>query len=298
MSAISNASTSIRAQQWQGFWFYFSASKTAVAGLIFLILVILMALFADVISPHGPAEQFREFAKLPPAWMEDGQLQFFLGTDYAGRDMLSRIIHGSRLSLLAGCVVVVLSMSIGVLLGLIAGYRGGWIETLIMRVMDTIMAVPGLLLALVLVAILGPGLLNAMVAIAITYTPSFVRLTRASTLIELNRDYVTASKVAGAGPARLMFISILPNCMAPIIVQGTLSFSTAILDTAALGFLGMGAQAPIPEWGTIIAENRDLIMSAPWTVTFPGIAILLAVLAINLVGDGLRDALDPKLKRS
>ena len=298
MSAISNASTSIRAQQWQEFWFYFSASKTAVAGLIFLILVILMALFADVISPHGPAEQFREFAKLPPAWMEDGQLQFFLGTDYAGRDMLSRIIHGSRLSLLAGCVVVVLSMSIGVLLGLIAGYRGGWVETLIMRVMDTIMAVPGLLLALVLVAILGPGLLNAMVAIAITYTPSFVRLTRASTLIELNRDYVTASKVAGAGPARLMFISILPNCMAPIIVQGTLSFSTAILDTAALGFLGMGAQAPIPEWGTLIAENRDLIMSAPWTVTFPGIAILLAVLAINLVGDGLRDALDPKLKRS
>jgi dipeptide transport system permease protein len=298
MSATSNASTSIRAQQWQEFWFYFSASKTAVAGLIFLILVILMALFADVISPHGPAEQFREFAKLPPAWMEDGQLQFFLGTDYAGRDMLSRIIHGSRLSLLAGCVVVVLSMSIGVLLGLIAGYRGGWIETLIMRVMDTIMAVPGLLLALVLVAILGPGLLNAMVAIAITYTPSFVRLTRASTLIELNRDYVTASKVAGAGPARLMFISILPNCMAPIIVQGTLSFSTAILDTAALGFLGMGAQAPIPEWGTLIAENRDLIMSAPWTVTFPGIAILLAVLAINLVGDGLRDALDPKLKRS
>jgi len=298
MSTTSNASTSIRVQQWQEFWFYFSASKTAVAGLIFLTLVILMALFADVISPHGPAEQYREFAKLPPAWMEDGQLQFFLGTDYAGRDMLSRIIHGSRLSLLAGCVVVVLSMSIGVLLGLIAGYRGGWVETLIMRVMDTIMAVPGLLLALVLVAILGPGLLNAMVAIAITYTPSFVRLTRASTLIELNRDYVTASKVAGAGPARLMFISILPNCMAPIIVQGTLSFSTAILDTAALGFLGMGAQAPIPEWGTLIAENRDLIMSAPWTVTFPGIAILLAVLAINLVGDGLRDALDPKLKRS
>ena len=298
MSTTSNASTSIRVQQWQEFWFYFSASKTAVAGLIFLILVILMALFADVISPHGPAEQYREFAKLPPAWVEGGQLQFFLGTDYAGRDMLSRIIHGSRLSLLAGCVVVVLSMSIGVLLGLIAGYRGGWVETLIMRVMDTIMAVPGLLLALVLVAILGPGLLNAMVAIAITYTPSFVRLTRASTLSELNRDYVTASKVAGAGPARFMFISILPNCMAPIIVQGTLSFSTAILDTAALGFLGMGAQAPIPEWGTLIAENRDLIMSAPWTVTFPGIAILLAVLAINLVGDGLRDALDPKLKRS
>lgn len=257
-----------------------------------------MAIFADVISPHGPAEQFREYAKLPPSWTEGGQAQFFLGTDYAGRDMWSRIIHGSRMSLLAGCVVVVLSLSIGVLLGLIAGYHGGWIETFIMRVMDTIMAVPGLLLALVLVAVLGPGLLNAMIAIAITYTPSFVRLTRASTLTELNRDYVTASRVAGASPTRLMFVSILPNCMAPIIVQGTLSFSTAILDTAALGFLGMGAQAPIPEWGTLIAENRDLILNAPWTVTFPGVAILLAVLAINLVGDGLRDALDPKLKRS
>jgi dipeptide transport system permease protein len=291
-------SKSLRVQQWREFWFYFSASKTAVAGLIFLIGVVLMALFADVISPHEPAEQYRQFAKVPPAWKDGGQIQFLLGTDYAGRDMWSRIIHGSRLSLLAGCVVVVLSLSIGVLLGLVAGYRGGWLYSLIMRVMDTIMAVPGLLMALVFVAILGPGLLNAMVAIAITYTPSFVRLTRASTLTELNRDYVTASKMAGARPMRLMFISILPNCMAPLIVQGTLSFSTAILDTAALGFLGMGAQAPMPEWGTLIAENRDLMLSAPWTVTFPGIAILLAVLAINLVGDGLRDALDPKLKRS
>jgi dipeptide transport system permease protein len=299
MNLLSTAtSQSVRTQQWREFWFYFSASKTAVAGLLFLVGVVLVALLADVISPHLPAEQYREFAELPPAWMEGGQMRFFLGTDYAGRDMLSRIIHGSRLSLLAGCIVVLLSMSIGILLGLLAGYRGGWVETIIMRVMDTIMAVPGLLMALVLVVVLGPGLLNAMVAIAITYTPSFVRLTRASTLAELNRDYVTASRVAGAGPMRLMFISILPNCMAPLIVQGTLSFSTAILDTAALGFLGMGAQAPLPEWGTLIAENRDLMLSAPWTVTFPGIAILLAVLAINLMGDGLRDALDPKLKRS
>ena len=172
-------------------------------------------------------------------------MRFFLGTDYAGRDMLSRIIHGARLSLIAGCIVVLMSAFIGVLLGLVAGFRGGWVETIIMRVMDTIMAVPGLLMALVLVAVLGPGLLNAMVAIAITYTPSFVRLTRASTMSELNKDYVTTSKVTGAGPMRLMFISILPNCMAPLIVQGTLSFSKAILDTAVLGFLGMGAQAPL-----------------------------------------------------
>jgi dipeptide transport system permease protein len=298
---MSNSSTSSRSalsQQWQEFWFYYSTNKTAVAGLIFLFAVVFMAIFADIISPHEPAEQYRQFAKLPPAWMDGGQMQFFLGTDYAGRDMWSRIIHGSRLSLIAGSIVVILSLSIGVLLGLISGYIGGWLEALIMRVMDTIMAVPGLLLALVLVAVLGPGLLNAMIAIAITYTPSFVRLTRASTLAEMNRDYVVASKMTGASPIRLMFVSILPNCMAPIIVQGTLSFSTAILDTAALGFLGMGAQAPTPEWGTLIAENRDLILNAPWTVTFPGIAILLAVLAINLVGDGLRDALDPKLKRS
>jgi dipeptide transport system permease protein len=297
-SLTAKTSYSVRSQQWREFWFYFSASKTAVAGLCFLIGVVLMAIFADVISPHLPAEQYRDFTESPPAWMEGGQMRFFCGTDYAGRDMLSRIIHGARLSLIAGAIVVIMSASIGVLLGLVAGFQGGWIETIIMRVMDTIMAVPGLLMALVLVAVLGPGLLNAMVAIAITYTPSFVRLTRASTMTELNKDYVTASKVAGAGPMRLMFISILPNCMAPLIVQGTLSFSTAILDTAALGFLGMGAQAPLPEWGTLIAENRDLMLSAPWTVTFPGIAILLAVLAINLMGDGLRDALDPKLKRS
>jgi dipeptide transport system permease protein len=297
-SITTTTSYSVRSQQWREFWFYFSVNKTAVAGLVFLIGVVLMAILADVISPHSPTEQYREFAEIPPAWMEGGQMRFFLGTDYAGRDMLSRIIHGARLSLIAGCIVVLMSASIGVLLGLVAGFRGGWVETIIMRIMDTIMAVPGLLMALVLVAVLGPGLLNAMVAIAITYTPAFVRLTRASTMTELNKDYVTASKVAGAGPMRLMFISILPNCMAPLIVQGTLSFSTAILDTAALGFLGMGAQAPMPEWGTLIAENRDLMLSAPWTVTFPGIAILLAVLAINLMGDGLRDALDPKLKRS
>ena len=257
-SLTAKTSYSVRSQQWREFWFYFSASKTAVAGLCFLIGVVLMAIFADVISPHLPAEQYRDFTEIPPAWMEGGQMRFFLGTDYAGRDMLSRIIHGARLSLIAGAIVVIMSASIGVLLGLVAGFQGGWIETIIMRVMDTIMAVPGLLMALVLVAVLGPGLLNAMVAIAITYTPSFVRLTRASTMTELNKDYVTASKVAGAGPMRLMFISILPNCMAPLIVQGTLSFSTAILDTAALGFLGMGAQAPLPEWGTLIAENRDL----------------------------------------
>jgi dipeptide transport system permease protein len=168
----------------------------------------------------------------------------------------------------------------------------------IMRVMDIILAFPSLLLALVLVAVIGPGLFNAIIAIAIVLQPHYVRLTRAAVLGERSRDYVTAARVAGAGPFRLMFRTILPNCMAPLIVQATLSFSNAILEAAALGFLGMGAQPPTPEWGTMLAEAREVILRAWWVVTFPGLAILLTVLAINLVGDGLRDALDPKMKRS
>ena len=284
-------------QNFLEFWFYFSESKTAVVGLAFLVGIILMAIFADFIAPHDPTVQYRDCLEQAPAWGAD-KCNFLLGTDYAGRDMLSRIIHGTRLSLVAGGIVVILCLSIGIVFGVISGYYGGWVDTVIMRIMDTILSVPGLLMALVLVAILGPGLLNAMVAISITYMPYFVRLTRSSYIIENSKDYVIASKVAGAGKFRIMFITILPNCMAPLIVQATLSFSTAILDTAALGFLGMGAQPPAPEWGTLIAENRDLMLSAPWTVTFPGLAILLAVLAINLMGDGLRDALDPKMKRS
>jgi dipeptide transport system permease protein len=279
------------------FWFYFSESKTAVVGLVFLVGIIFMAISADFIAPHDPAVQYRECLEQPPTWGAD-KCNFLFGTDYAGRDMLSRIIYGTRLSLVAGGMVVILCLSIGIVFGVIAGHFRGWVDTVIMRIMDTILSVPGLLMALVLVAILGPGLLNAMIAISITYLPHFVRLTRSSYIIENTKEYVIASKVAGAGKIRVMFITILPNCMAPLIVQATLSFSTAILDTAALGFLGMGAQPPAPEWGTLIAENRDLMLSAPWTVTFPGLAILLAVLAINLMGDGLRDALDPKMKRS
>ena len=289
---------SVLARELKEFWYYFSENRTAVVGLFFLISVIAMALLADVISPHSPSDQYREFAELPPAWSAEGRIEFLFGTDYAGRDMLSRIIYGARLSLLAGGIVVVVSLFAGIALGLAAGFFRGMIEIVIMRIMDTILSVPGLLMALVLVAILGPGLENAMIAIAVTYLPYFVRLTRASAITESTKDYVVASRVAGAGRLRLMFISILPNCMAPLIVQATMSFSNAILDVAALGFLGMGAQPPMPEWGTLIAENRDLILSAPWTVTFPGLIILLTVLAINLMGDGLRDALDPKMKRS
>ncbi|MBL4646977.1 MAG: dipeptide ABC transporter permease DppC [Hyphomicrobiales bacterium] len=280
------------------FWHYFSQNRGAVIGLVVFALLILIAVFAQWVAPYDPNFQHRGFLLAPPFWAEEGSLDFLLGTDAVGRDILSRLIHGARFSLFIGIFVVTISLSGGILIGLIAGYFGGWIDTAIMRVMDVVLAFPSLLLALVLVAVLGPGLINAMIAIAIVLQPHFVRLTRAAVLGEVGREYVTSARLAGANHGRLMFVTILPNCLAPLIVQGTLSFSTAILDAAALGFLGMGAQPPTPEWGTMLAEAREFILSAWWVVTFPGLAILITVLAINLIGDGLRDALDPKLKRS
>jgi len=287
-----------RVQQLQEFWHYFSENRGAVAGLVVIVSIVLIALLADLIAPHSPIEVYSGHDLKPPAWQEGGDWSFPLGTDALGRDILSRIIHGARFSLFIGCIVVSIAVTIGIALGLVAGFFRGPVETGIMRIMDIILAFPSLLLALVLVAILGPSLINAMIAIAIVYQPHFVRLTRASVMTELSKDYVTASRVAGAGLARQMFINVLPNCLGPVIVQATLSFSSAILDAAALGFLGMGAQPPTPEWGTMLADARDLILRAWWAVTFPGLAILITVLSFNLMGDGLRDALDPKLKRS
>lgn len=287
-----------RPNRFQEFWFYFKENRGAVVGLVVFVSFLLVALLADFIAPHSPTEQYRDYLLQPPAWQEGGTTQFLLGTDPLGRDMLSRLLHGARYSFFIGLVVVVLAVSGGVVTGLIAGFAGGWIDTLIMRLMDVVLAFPSLLLALVMVAILGPSLENAMIAIAIVLQPHYVRLTRASVLSELPKDYVTSAKVAGASKFRLMFITVLPNCLPPIIVQAALSFSTAILDAAALGFLGLGAQPPTPEWGTMLSEAREFILRAWWVVTLPGVAILVTVLAINLMGDGLRDALDPKLKRS
>jgi dipeptide transport system permease protein len=280
------------------FWAYFSENRGAVIGLAVFVFICLVAIFAGLIAPHDPDMQFRQSLLLPPAWQEGGTWRFVLGTDAVGRDMLSRLIYGSRFSLFVGVVVVAVALSVGVVVGLVAGYVGGTFDTVVMRIMDIILAFPSLLLALALVAILGPSLTNAMIAIAIVQQPHYVRLTRAAVMSEKNRDYVVAARVAGAGPMRLMFRTILPNSLAPLIVQAALSFSNAILDAAALGFLGMGAQPPTPEWGTMLAESREFILRAWWVVTFPGLAILITVLAINLVGDGLRDALDPKLRRS
>ncbi|WP_223478909.1 ABC transporter permease subunit [Oricola indica] len=280
------------------FWYYFSQNKGAVIGLVVFSIIVFLAVFAPIIAPHSPSLQNRQALILPPAWMDGGSWSYPLGTDAVGRDIFSRLIFGARFSLFIGVVVVALSVSVGVFVGLIAGFFRGWIDTAIMRVMDVILAFPSLLLALVLVAILGPGLTNAMIAIALILQPHFVRLTRAAVLSEREREYVISARVAGAGKLRLMFVTILPNCLAPLIVQGTLAFSNAILDAAALGFLGVGAQPPTPEWGTMLAEAREFILRAWWVVTFPGLAILTTVLAINLMGDGLRDALDPKLKQS
>ncbi|MCR5858306.1 ABC transporter permease subunit [Mesorhizobium sp. J428] len=285
-------------QRLSEFWYYFSENKGAVIGLWVFVVLVVLALFAPLIAPHLPQQQYRDAILVPPYWQEGGRSAYLLGTDAVGRDILSRLLYGARFSLFIGVIVTTLSLTVGIFFGVIAGYVGGRTDTLIMRVMDVILAFPSLLLALVLVAVLGPGLINAMIAIALVLQPHFVRLTRAAVLSEKTKDYVVAAKVAGAKPLRLMFRTILPNCMAPLIVQATLSFSTAILDAAALGFLGMGAQPPTPEWGTMLAEAREFILRAWWVVTLPGLAILITVLAINLMGDGLRDALDPKLKRS
>ena len=280
------------------FWHYFRENRGAVVGLYVVIGLIVVAALADVIAPHSPFEQYRDALLQPPVWQEGGTISHIMGTDGTGRDILSRIIHGSRLSLMIGCIAVGLSLSVGITLGLMAAFFRPVTETLVMRLMDVVLAVPSLLLALVVVAILGPGLVNAMIAVAIVYIPHFVRLTRASAMVELSKDYVTASRVNGASLPRLMAITVLPNCLPPLIVQATLGFSSAVLDAAALSFLGMGAQPPTPEWGAMLADAREFILRAWWVVTFPGLAILITVLAFNMMGDGLRDALDPKLKRS
>ena len=280
-------------------WDDFKRNRGAVIGLGVLVVLAFLAVFANVVSPYDPSEQFRDATLRPPSLTPIGGHVFLLGTDPVGRDVLSRLIHGTRLSLVIGLVSVGLSLSLGVPLGLVAGfYRGKLPETIVMRWMDVMLALPSLLLAVAVVAVLGPGLANAMYAIAIVMLPHFVRLTRGAVLGELAKDYVAASRLAGAGTVRLMFDTVLPNCAAPLIVQATLGFSSAILDAAALGFLGLGAQPPTPEWGSMLASALEFIQSAWWVVTLPGLAILITVLAINLMGDGLRDALDPKLKRS
>jgi dipeptide transport system permease protein len=282
----------------RAFWLAFKENRGAVIGLAVVSLIVFVAIFADVIAPYPPNEQFRDAVRAAPVWAEGGSTRFLLGTDSLGRDMLSRLLHGARISLFIGLSVMSVSFVIGVLLGLACASLGSAVDVAITRVMDLIMAVPSLVLAILVVAVLGPSLTNTIVAVTIVYLPRYVRLVRASALAELSKDYVIAARVAGVRPWRLMFVTVLPNCLAPLIVQAALGVSDAILEAAALGFLGLGAQPPTAEWGTMLADAREFIRSNPWLVTLPGLATLITVVSINLAGDGLRDALDPKMRRS
>ncbi|OFZ17269.1 MAG: hypothetical protein A2X86_02115 [Bdellovibrionales bacterium GWA2_49_15] len=282
---------------WQEFRQSFAQNKGAVIGLVVLIFFLAVGITSPFLAPYNPAQLFDGAYRLPPAFVTGGSTKFLLGTDDVGRDILSRLIHGTALSLGVGLMIVVVSLFSGTILGLLAGYFEKSVDRAIMRLTDIIMALPSTLLAIVVAAILGPGLVNAVWAVSIVAIPNYIRLVRALVMAEKKRAYVMAAQAYGAGHIRIMVGEILPNCMAPIIVQATLGLSEGILNAAALGFLGLGAQPPTPEWGTMLADARPFLESSPWMVTFPGLCILLVVLALNLVGDGLRDALDPRLKK-
>jgi len=280
------------------FWRAFRENHGAVVGLTVVVTIVLVAVLAGLLAPHNPLEQYRGFSKLQPFWLEGSDPRFILGTDAVGRDMLSRLMYGARVSLFIGVAVMTVSMIFGIAMGLAAALFGGIVDVVIIRVMDLIMAIPSLVLAILIIAVIGPNLTNTIIAVTVVGLPRYVRLVRASAISELTKDYVTAAKVAGVRRWRLMTATVLPNCLAPLIVQAALGLSDAILEAAGLGFLGLGAQPPTPEWGSMLADTRDLMSSHPWVMAFPGIAILITVLSINLMGDGLRDALDPRLRRS
>lgn len=279
------------------FFYFFRQNRGAMVGLGILAVFAVIAVFAPWIAPHDPTVGFSDSLRVGPIWTDSGRWEHIMGTDDIGRDVLSRLIYGARVSIGVGLLVMTISVTLGTFLGLIAGYFGGWIDTVIIRATDVLMAIPSILLALIVVAILGPSLINAVWAVGIVAICPFIRLVRASVMAERVKQYVVASECFGASKFRQIFINILPNCVAPIIIQGTLTFSDGILNTAALGFLGLGAQPPMSEWGTMLADARLLFETYPWLITAPGICILLVVLACNLLGDGLRDAFDPRLRK-
>ena len=283
-------------KQWQQFVRAFMKNKGAVLGLIVLIIFVLIAFLAPWLAPHDPYELFQGKEQLPPSFVDGGEAAFLLGTDDAGRDTLSRVLYGARYSLFIGLRATTLSLLIGVSLGLAAAFWPKIIGKVIMLVNDILMSYPSLLLAIIIAAILGPSMTNTIITIALVCLPPFIRLTRATAMVELQRDYVTASRVIGVGTMRMLFVTVLPNCMAPLIVQATMVFSSAILEAGAIGFLGFGVQPPDAEWGAMLGTARQYIQSNVWLAIFPGLAIFISALAINLTGDGLRDALDPKLK--
>lgn len=268
----------------------FRKNKIAVIGTIIVAFFVFLAVFGPWIAPQGVNEQNFKLKLLSPS------ASHWFGTDDFGRDIFSRVILGARLSLAVGFFSVIISIIVGSILGIIAGYYGRWVDTIISRIFDIILAFPSILLAIAIVTVLGPSLRNALIAIAIVNVPNFGRLIRSKVLSIKEEEYITAAKAIGMKDSRILFTHVLPNSMTPIIVQGTLAIATAIIEAAALGFLGLGARAPDPEWGKMLSDARIYLVNAPWTMIFPGLAIMLTVLGFNLMGDGLRDAFDPKMK--
>ena len=262
-------------KQWQQFVRAFMKNKGAVLGLIVLIIFVLIAFLAPWLAPHDPYELFQGKEQLPPSFVDGGEAAFLLGTDDAGRDTLSRVLYGARYSLFIGLCATTLSLLIGVSLGLAAAFWPKIIGKVIMLVNDILMSYPSLLLAIIIAAILGPSMTNTIITIALVCLPPFIRLTRATAMVELQRDYVTASRVIGVGTMRMLFVTVLPNCMAPLIVQATMVFSSAILEAGAIGFLGFGVQPPDAEWGAMLGTARQYIQSNVWLAIFPGLAIFI-----------------------
>ncbi|KQL48293.1 hypothetical protein AN963_00260 [Brevibacillus choshinensis] len=268
----------------------FKKNRRAMAGLWMVLVFLVVAIFAPWIAPHDPFEQNMQ------VMLESPSIHYFFGTDEFGRDIFSRVIYGAQISLMIGIVGVLISIVFGVALGTISGYFGGFVDSLVMRIMDIFMAFPSFLLALAIVSVLGPGMINVMIAIGIFSVPTFARISRSSVISIKNKEYIEAARAMGGTHLFIIWKHILPNSIAPIIVLSTMRIATAILTAAGLSFLGMGAQPPTPEWGAMLSTGREYLRTAPHVSTIPGLAIMFMVLAFNMLGDGLRDALDPKMK--
>ncbi|MBU2610637.1 MAG: ABC transporter permease [Chloroflexi bacterium] len=288
---------------WQITWRRLFRRKSAIMGLVILGLLVLVALTAQWIAPYDPYKVLigvepvkqRQSPCIHLLGCPEDQPQHIMGIDGNVRDQFSRLLYGARLSLMVGFSTVTFAIIIGTLLGALGGYLGGWVENVIMRVMDVLLAFPSLLLAIAIVTVLGPGLINALLAIGIVSIPAYARVVRASVLSVREMEYVSAARSLGGSTFQILFRHIMPNALTPLIVQGTLGIASAILDAAALSFLGLGAQPPTPEWGSMLGSERNQVFTAPHLVFYPGLAIMLTVLSFNLLGDGLRDALDPRL---
>lgn len=288
---------------WRITWKRLFRRKSSLVGLAIILILVFIALTAQWIAPYDPLQvligiedvKMRQAPCIHLLGCPKDQPQHLMGIDGNVRDQFSRLLYGTRLSLIVGFSTVTFAIVIGTVLGALGGYFGGWVDNGIMRVMDVLLAFPSLLLAIAIVTVLGPGLINALLAIGIVSIPAYARVVRASVLSIREMDYVSATRALGGNTNQILFGRILPNALTPLIVQGTLGIATAILDAAALSFLGLGAQPPTPEWGSMLGAERNQVFTAPHLVFFPGFAIMLTVLAFNLLGDGLRDALDPRL---